>query len=74
MSDPVDYATNEQAFAEAQIAAQLEEQRRARERDSGVTHCVDCDDEILAKRRELMPYATRCVDCQSFVDRLDRRR
>lgn len=27
--------------------------------------CVDCGDEIPAARRERMPYALRCVECQS---------
>lgn len=27
--------------------------------------CVDCGDPIPAARRERMPYALRCVECQS---------
>nr|WP_282103675.1 TraR/DksA C4-type zinc finger protein [Halomonas getboli] len=46
----------------------------ARETASGATHCVDCGEEIPVKRRELLPYATRCVDCQGFADLMDRRR
>ncbi|WP_110641046.1 TraR/DksA C4-type zinc finger protein [Salinicola sp. CPA57] len=27
--------------------------------------CVDCGDDIPAARRERMPYALRCFECQS---------
>jgi DnaK suppressor protein len=30
--------------------------------------CVECDEEIPAKRLDLMPYADLCVDCQQARD------
>lgn len=30
--------------------------------------CVDCGETIPAARREQMPYALRCVNCQSAVE------
>ncbi|MCK2185718.1 TraR/DksA family transcriptional regulator [Halomonas getboli] len=74
MSDPTDNATDDQLFAEEQLARRVEQERLARETASGATHCVDCGEEIPVKRRELLPYATRCVDCQGFADLMDRRR
>lgn len=74
MSDPTDFATNDQLHLEAQMAAQIEQQRIAREQASGATHCEDCDEEIPPRRREALPYVTRCVDCQQFADQQGRRR
>lgn len=69
MSDPTDYATDDQLFAEAKLAEQIKRERRARETPSGVTDCADCGDEIPAARRESLPYVTRCVSCQEQADR-----
>lgn len=74
MSDPTDRATDDQLFAEEQLAREVEQQRLAREWVSGATHCEDCDDEIPARRREALPYVTRCVPCQEFEDHKGRRR
>ena len=30
--------------------------------------CVECEEEIAAKRLDLMPYADLCVDCQQARD------
>ena len=30
--------------------------------------CVECEEEIPAKRLDLMPYAELCVDCQQATD------
>jgi len=30
--------------------------------------CVECDEEIPAKRLDLMPYVELCVDCQQAAD------
>ena len=34
----------------------------------GTTHCVECGDEIPAARREALPGASTCVQCQSGRD------
>lgn len=30
--------------------------------------CIDCGEEIPAARRERMPYAQRCVECQTRME------
>jgi DnaK suppressor protein len=32
-------------------------------------HCIECGDEIAARRLALMPYAELCVECQGSRDR-----
>jgi phage/conjugal plasmid C-4 type zinc finger TraR family protein len=38
----------------------------------GETECVDCGDPISARRRNAMPSAKRCIDCQSNTERASR--
>ncbi len=59
----------EQRQREAAIAA-----ARARPRPSGpsLTHCTDCDKEIPAARQALGGI-TRCVPCQSLLEKEVRR-
>ncbi|WP_425542348.1 TraR/DksA C4-type zinc finger protein [Sphingomonas trueperi] len=35
---------------------------------------MECADPIPARRREAMPWVTRCVSCQEITDQRDRRR
>lgn len=37
--------------------------------DAGDRICFDCEVPIPPKRVELVPYAVRCVECQSIVER-----
>ncbi|HHY1063477.1 TPA: TraR/DksA family transcriptional regulator [Klebsiella michiganensis] len=32
------------------------------------THCVECGEEILARRRELVAVCQRCVSCASDIE------
>ncbi len=32
-------------------------------------NCVDCESEISAKRLAALPWAARCIECQSLEDR-----
>lgn len=32
------------------------------------THCVDCGDQIPARRRELVAGCQRCADCQEVAE------
>ncbi|MCP1489333.1 phage/conjugal plasmid C-4 type zinc finger TraR family protein [Pseudomonas fluorescens] len=59
----------EQRQRDQAIAAQL-----ARKRPSGpsLTHCEDCDQPIPEKRQALGGM-TRCVPCQTFVEKGPRR-
>ncbi len=36
-------------------------------------NCEDCGKEIPAKRREAVPYATRCIVCQEADDKVNPR-
>jgi len=49
--------------AEVQIAKVV-----ARLAPSGVIDCRDCGYEIPIKRREVMPSAVHCIDCQGVHD------
>lgn len=59
-------------MAERQVDAAM---RRALGRNaqlmaaSGRSHCVDCDHPIPAARRAAAPSASRCVGCQTIVER-----
>ncbi|WP_165825229.1 TraR/DksA family transcriptional regulator [Rhodopseudomonas palustris] len=61
-------------FDEAQA---LEERERdeciaratARRKGPGATHCVVCGEPIDEARREAMPSAIRCVECQDRRER-----
>lgn len=37
------------------------------------THCVECDEELLDKRREAYPGCTMCVSCQDDAEKRNRR-
>lgn len=38
---------------------------QARLQGQGAEFCIDCDEEIPAKRRAAAPWATRCAPCQT---------
>jgi RNA polymerase-binding transcription factor len=52
-----------------------EQVERALERlaDGSYGYCEDCGEKIAAERLKFRPESTRCVDCQSRWDRLNRR-
>lgn len=35
----------------------------------GTTHCVDCEQRIAKARREAVPHAIRCAECQEDSDK-----
>lgn len=73
MSDIADVAGEEQARLDAATAERLAREQAARERQQGSEHCVECGFDIPAARRAAMPWVTRCVECQDFVDRQAKR-
>ncbi|WP_110710502.1 TraR/DksA C4-type zinc finger protein [Salinicola sp. CR57] len=62
-----DIADNAGVFIERHLAASL---ARHRLPSSVATDpdCEDCGFEIPARRREAVPWATTCIDCQSIRD------
>lgn len=65
---------------------ELAERRVEMERDASVAHiqavlaagvgsliCVDCEGEISEARRQAVPNARRCIDCETFIERQRRR-
>lgn len=38
-------------------------------RGPGTTHCEDCGNDIARERRIALPSATRCIICQTLVER-----
>lgn len=74
MSDAADMAGDAQAVYDAELADRLERERQARENRVGTVECIECGDPIPPRRREAMPWVTRCVPCQEFEDHKGRRR
>ena len=35
---------------------------------AGTQECVDCGEFIPERRRIALPYATRCIECQTIVE------
>ena len=68
MADNIDTA---QAHAERMTAQAITHHMAAQQRQMmtvGTAECVECGEEIPASRRAALPYATRCIDCQSIVE------
>lgn len=68
-----DWLDDAKAIEELERKRSIEAQL-ARPRPSGPSrsHCLDCDDEIPA-RRQALPGIIRCVLCQTLNERRDRR-
>ena len=62
--DPEDVADPFEMQLEARAA-----EARSRARLPSRATCLDCEEEIPTRRRELLPGVTHCVDCQSLLDR-----
>lgn len=69
MADHIDTA---QAHAERMTTQAITHHMAAQQRQTmtvGTAECVDCGTAIPASRRSALPYATRCIDCQTIVER-----
>ena len=73
VSDIADIAGEEQARLEAATYERLTREQAARESQQGSEYCVECGFDIPAARRDAMPWVTRCVSCQEFIDRQAKR-
>lgn len=75
MADVVDRAGKyEEKQRQSNIDAQLkkgQETETPREL-AGVRYCLDCDEEIDARRVAFKPDVVRCVECQSFKEKWGR--
>lgn len=40
--------------------------------DMARAECVECGDEIPAARRDAVPWASTCIDCQEIQERMSR--
>lgn len=63
------------AFELADLRAEQERQAgiaKARHalRGAGEVNCIDCGEEIEATRRQVMPSAIRCIECQQQHERM----
>ncbi len=64
------------------LAFELADRRAEQEREAGVARiqaalrgrtdvyvCIDCDNPIPDARKAANPNATRCIDCETFIER-----
>jgi DnaK suppressor protein len=73
--DEAPYLENDQAVASSRNRARAEQlariadaRRRLEEDPEAFGICEKCEDEIPARRLELLPFVRRCVACQSLAD------
>jgi len=65
-----DKAAAYQVLAEISGVAAVREKLQGQ----GAEFCIDCDEEIPAKRRAAAPWAERCISCQDYHDKREARR
>lgn len=63
VTDVVDRANQE---AEAFLSESLRQHSNLAAND--ITECVECGADIGEKRKRILPYATRCIDCQQRLE------
>ena len=62
MTDLIDRAnSNAQAWLERQIHALHHDA-------TDDTECIDCDEPIGEKRKQAVPWAVRCIKCQTALE------
>lgn len=70
-TDPADISSNlEQRVNDLRVKA-ASAQAAKQSKSHGTEECVDCDDKIDAKRKELVPSSTRCAPCQQDHEHLE---
>lgn len=71
MADEIDLAQqHEELFRELALRVA---RRHSRSSSSEARRCLDCDEPIDAGRLALVPWATRCLDCQLEAEARKRR-
>lgn len=53
---------------ESDVADGVQRARQQLPAGAGRSHCLDCGEAIPAARREALPGAVRCLDCQEQAD------
>jgi phage/conjugal plasmid C-4 type zinc finger TraR family protein len=64
MADDIDLANIEIERERERALAKI----KTTQQESGISNCLDCDIEIPKARKEAVPSAVRCIDCQSLRD------
>jgi phage/conjugal plasmid C-4 type zinc finger TraR family protein len=72
------YLAGERAIEQAEAMVQAERDKaiadvRAKLAEPGSEDCEDCGEEIPKQRRDAMPSARRCADCESRRERAAKR-
>jgi len=70
MPDPADRASDMEILERISGVAAVREKLQGQ----GAEFCIDCDEEIPAKRRAAAPWAERCISCQDDHDKREARR
>lgn len=70
MPDPVVRASGIEILERISGVAAVREKLQGQ----GAEFCIDCDEEIPAKRRAAAPWAERCISCQDDHDKREARR
>ena len=67
----MDAADRAQQEIDVELAERLERQARAAALDApGAEICADCAEPIPAERRQAVPSAIRCINCQAYAERV----
>lgn len=69
MADKADIAGD---YIEQSLEQALEKQRNQVKPVNDEPYCLECGDEIPAKRREALPGCPTCVDCQQLLEASNR--
>jgi len=64
MADEIDLANIEIEREKERALSKIKQLQQ----QSGIIDCIDCGIEIPKARKEAVPSAKRCIDCQSLKD------
>ncbi|WP_354624854.1 TraR/DksA C4-type zinc finger protein [Psychromonas sp. MME2] len=73
MSDIIDNANQQnEVWLESHIAAQRAHKNEPVHVIGNTHYCIDCNEPINPERVAKMPSASRCVDCQSAIEKKEK--
>lgn len=76
MADIADRAEQQEAIAREEALARLflaQAQARSPGQRASLTHCADCAEVIPLKRRRAIQGCIRCIDCQEYFEKYQKR-